>query len=178
MTIKLRNKASRGWILDKPRTTNLRHSTQTRFCHFLGVSLSRWWRVLRLPVGKVTFACYSSSSKSSLIRSAWEQYRLAQVLDSNLISEWLHWWKFKWTKNHIQKYQSSFTRYKRCQNYCIAQSPKKQLCFYCRILLVALHSSYLQYNLKLWSDAVRFKQGRNLAERSPLANTKKIVKKR
>jgi len=42
-------------------------------------------------------------------------------------------------KNHIQKYQSSFTRYKRCQNCCIAQSPKKQLCFYCKILLVAVH---------------------------------------
>jgi len=25
------------------------------------------------------------------------------------------------------------------KNYCIAQSPKKQLCFYCRVLLLALH---------------------------------------
>ena len=41
-------------------------------------------------------------------------------------------------KLHV-KYQTSFTRYKRCQNYYIALSPKKHLCFYCRILLVALH---------------------------------------
>jgi len=39
------------------------------------------------------------------------------------------------------------------------------------------HSSYLQYNLKLWAGAVRFDPGRNLAEGSPLANTQKIVKK-
>jgi len=37
--------------------------------------------------------------------------------------------KIEMEKNHIQKYQSSFTRYKRWQNYSIAQSPKKQLCF-------------------------------------------------
>jgi len=47
--------------------------------------------------------------------------------------------KIQMEKNHIEKYQSSFTRYKRWQNYCIAQPPKKRLCFYCRILLVALH---------------------------------------
>jgi len=43
--------------------------------------------LLRLPVGKVDFACYSISSRSSLICLAWEQYKLAQVLNSNLISE-------------------------------------------------------------------------------------------
>jgi len=37
----------------------------------------------------MTFACYLSSSKSFLICLAWEQYKLAQVLNSNLISEWL-----------------------------------------------------------------------------------------
>jgi len=42
-------------------------------------------------------------------------------------------------KSRMQKCQSSFTRYKRYQNYCIAQTPKKQICFYCRILLLALH---------------------------------------
>jgi len=63
------------------------HQTQTRFCHFFAVSVSRWGRVLRLQVGKVAFACYSISSRSSLIRLAWEQYKLAQVLNSNLISE-------------------------------------------------------------------------------------------
>jgi len=51
-----------------------------------------------LPVGKVTVACYSSSSRSSLICSAWKQYKLAQVLNSDLISEWLYWRKFKWKK--------------------------------------------------------------------------------
>jgi len=40
-----------------------------------------------LPVGKVTFACYSSSSRSSMICIAWQQYKLAQVLNSDLISE-------------------------------------------------------------------------------------------
>jgi len=40
-----------------------------------------------LPVGKVAFACYSSSSRYSLIFLAWEQYKLAQVLKSNVISE-------------------------------------------------------------------------------------------
>ena len=71
--------------LDKLRTTNLRHQTQTRFCHVFAVSQSRWGGVLRLPAGKVAFACYSSSSRSSLICLAWEQYKLAQVLNSNLI---------------------------------------------------------------------------------------------
>jgi len=52
--------------LDKLGTTTLRHPTQTRFCHFFAISLSRWGKVLQLPVGKMTFACYSSSSRSSL----------------------------------------------------------------------------------------------------------------
>jgi len=39
-----------------------------------------------LPIGKVTFACYSRSPLS-LIFLAWEQYKLAQVINSNLISE-------------------------------------------------------------------------------------------
>jgi len=39
-----------------------------------------------LPVGKVAFACYSSSSRS-LICLAWKQYKLVQVFNSNLISE-------------------------------------------------------------------------------------------
>jgi len=84
--------------LHKLRTTNLRQ-TQTRFSHFFDVSLSRWGSVLRFPVvGKVAFSCYSSSSRSSLIFPAWEQYNLAQVLNNNLISEWLYWRKFKWQK--------------------------------------------------------------------------------
>jgi len=41
-----------------------------------------------LPVGKVTFACYSSSSRT-LICLEWQQYKLAQVLNSNLISAWV-----------------------------------------------------------------------------------------
>jgi len=45
-------------------------------------------RLLWLPVGKVTFACYSSSLRS-LICLAWEKYKLAQVLHSILISEWI-----------------------------------------------------------------------------------------
>jgi len=42
---------------------------------------------MRLPLGKVAFACYSSSSRSSLICLAWEQYKLAQVFNSNLVSK-------------------------------------------------------------------------------------------
>jgi len=34
---------------------------------FFAVSLSCWGKVMRLPVVKVAFACYSSSSRSSLI---------------------------------------------------------------------------------------------------------------
>jgi len=49
---------------------------------FFAVSLSRWGRVLQLPVGRVAFASYSSSSRSSLIGLAWEQYKLAQVANS------------------------------------------------------------------------------------------------
>jgi len=76
--------------LDGLRTNNLRHKTQTRFCILFLFSyfLSLCGRVLWLPVGKVTFACYSRSSRS-LIFLPWEQYQLAQVLNSNLISEWL-----------------------------------------------------------------------------------------
>jgi len=42
-----------------------------------------------LPIGKVTFACYSRSPISLIFSAweAWEQYKLAQVLNSNLISE-------------------------------------------------------------------------------------------
>jgi len=46
--------------LDKPRTTNLRHSTQTRFCHFFCCFRVSLGKILRLPVGKVTFAWYST----------------------------------------------------------------------------------------------------------------------
>jgi len=60
------------------------NQTQTRCCHIFAVSLCRWGRVLRLPDGKVAFACYS---RSSPICSAWEQYTLAQVFNNNLISE-------------------------------------------------------------------------------------------
>ena len=98
VTIKLRNKTSCGCI----KSTNLRHQTQTRFCHFFAVSVSRWGRVLRLPVGKIAFDCYSISSRSSLICLAWDQYKLAQVLNSNLISEWLTEENSNGTKSHLK----------------------------------------------------------------------------
>jgi len=87
--------------LDKLRTTNVRHQSQTRFCHFFAVSVSRG-RVLQLPVGKVGFACYSSSSRSSLIGLAWEQYKLAQVLISNLISNDFTEEKSNGKKSHLK----------------------------------------------------------------------------
>ena len=71
---------------------------------FRSQHLSCWGRVLRLPVGNGAFSCYSSSSRtiSSLIFLAWEQYKLAQALNSNLISEWLYWRRFKWKKSHLK----------------------------------------------------------------------------
>ena len=50
-----------------------------------------WDRVIWLPLGKVTFACYSRSTNSSLICLTWQQHKFAQVglLNSNTISEWL-----------------------------------------------------------------------------------------
>jgi len=58
-----------------------------RFCHFLAISLFFVSLVKSyvVTVGKVTFACYSSSSRT-LICLEWQQYKLAQVLNSNLIS--------------------------------------------------------------------------------------------
>jgi len=98
----------RGWglrttHLRRIRTTNLRHKTQTRFCNFLSVSyfLSLWGRVLWLPIDKLTFACYSRSP-ISLIFLAWEQKKLAQVLNNNLISEWLSKRKLKWKETHLE----------------------------------------------------------------------------
>ena len=49
----------------------------------------------------MTFACYSNSLRSSRTSLAWELYKLAQVLNSNLISEWL-WKKLKWKKSHLE----------------------------------------------------------------------------
>jgi len=63
--------------------------------------LSLWGRVQWLPTGKVTFACYSRSP-ISLRFLAWEQYKLAQVLNSNLISEWLSERKLKWKESHLK----------------------------------------------------------------------------
>jgi len=40
-----------------------------------------------MPVGKLTFACYSRSSRSALTCLARKQYKLAQVLNTDLISE-------------------------------------------------------------------------------------------
>jgi len=64
--------------------------------------VSGWGRVLRLPVGKIAFACYSISSRSSLICFAWEQYKLAQVLNSNLISDYLSEENSNGKKSHLK----------------------------------------------------------------------------
>jgi len=42
-------------------------------CHIFAASLYRWGRILRLPDAKMAFACYSSSSISSLICLVWQQ---------------------------------------------------------------------------------------------------------
>jgi len=63
--------------------------------------LSLWGSVLRSSIGKVTFAYYSRSP-ISLIFFAWEQYKLTQVLNSNLISEWLSERKLNWKESHLK----------------------------------------------------------------------------
>jgi len=143
--------------LHKAKNTNLRHQTQTPFCHFFAVSVCRWGRVPRLPVGKVAFTCYSRSSRSFLICLAWEQYKLAQVLYSNLISEWLCWRKFKLEKSHLKI---------SIELYAIQTLTKLQHCSVTKETTMLLlqdtaasptHSSYLQYNLALirCSDVTR-----------------------
>jgi len=67
----------------------------------LSLFLSLWGRVLWSPIVKLTFACYSRSP-ISLIFSAWDQYKLAQVLNSNLISEWLSERKLKRKESHLK----------------------------------------------------------------------------
>jgi len=68
----------------------------------------------------------------------------------------------------------SFTRYKIT---VLLSHLRKNYAFIVGTAGSSTHSSYLQYKLKLLSDAVRFKPRRNLPEWSPLANTQKIVKK-
>ena len=89
------------WIWDP--CTNLRHQTQARFCNFwLFPCLVEEEEFCGCQLAVSFNACYSSSSRSSLICLAWEQYKLAQVLNSNLISEWLYWRKLKWKKSHLK----------------------------------------------------------------------------
>ena len=70
------------------RTTNLRHKTQTRFCNFLSVSL------FFVSLGKSSVVANWQSDFCLLFKItnvsdflSMEQYKLAQVLSSNLISE-------------------------------------------------------------------------------------------
>jgi len=139
--------------LHKLKSTNLRHQAKTPCCHFFAVSVSRWGRVLRLPVAKVVFACYSRSSRSFLICLAWQQHKLAQVLNSNLITEWLYWRKFKLKKSHIKISTGLYAiqTLTKLQHCSVTQ---KQLCFYCRILLLALHIALICSATLLWSGAV------------------------
>ena len=67
----------------------------------------------------------------------------------------------------------------RLQHYCIAQSPTKKICFYYRILLLALHIALIcstTFDQVQWHNQ-RFEPGGNLAEESEMANTQKIVEK-
>jgi len=77
----------------------------------------------------VTFAKYLSSSKSFLIFLVWEQYKFAEVLNSNFIPDRFCLRKLKHKTSHLNILK------KRQQNYCIDQTQMKQLCFYCSILL-------------------------------------------
>jgi len=81
--IKLRNK-------DKTRNTNLRHQIQTQFCHFVAVCLP----VVSLRESSVVAIWQSDFCLFKLIKILsdclaipWEQYKLAQVLNSNL-TQW------------------------------------------------------------------------------------------
>jgi len=94
-------KEKRSAWLDKLKTTNVRHQTQTRFCHFLAVTLflSLWGRVLWLPVGKVTFACFWTSLK---ISSDWLRMGAVQTCASpqQQCDFWMAFQrKLKWKKS-------------------------------------------------------------------------------
>jgi len=66
-----------------------------------------------------------------------EAVQLAQVLNSNLISEWLYWRKFICKRIPCNNTNRAL-RDTNADKITALLSPKKQLCFYCRILLVAL----------------------------------------
>jgi len=100
VTIKLRDKIRSAWLDVKLNATKASSDPNAVLSFLLlPLSLSLWGRVLWLPVIKVTFVCYSSSLRSSRTSLAWELYKRAQVINSNLISEWL-WKKFQWKKTH------------------------------------------------------------------------------
>jgi len=64
-------------------------------------------------------------------------------------------------------------------NTTVLLSPMKKICFYYRILLLALHIALIcstTFDQVQWHNQ-RFEPGGNLAEGSELANTQKIVEK-
>jgi len=64
-----------------------------------------------------------------------------------------YWRKFKWNKI-TSKNTNRVIRDTNGDKNSIAQSPKKQLCFYCRILLLALRIARICSTTLLWSHAV------------------------
>jgi len=79
--------ACRGTILQKRLKTTGLKSNILASPNFLAPQKILGWLRHWLPVGKVTCACFRSSLKSSLIGLAWEQCKLAQVFNSNVIFE-------------------------------------------------------------------------------------------
>ena len=137
--------------LDKPKVSDPNALRAFVISLLFPISLSLRRRLVWLPVGKVTFACYSNSSKSSLICTAFEQYKLEQVLNSNLISEWLCSRKLKWKRSHLKILNAlhvieTLTKLLHC-------SVEANMFSLWDTTASPTHSSYLQYNLKLWSSA-------------------------
>jgi len=106
-------------------------------------------RILRLPVGKITFVGYSSSLRFSLICLTWDQYKLAQVLNSNLIKE------TKMEKTHLKIPNELYITE---SLYCSEEAT--MLLLYDNAASPT-HSSYLLSNLKLWSGALQTQTATN-----------------
>jgi len=83
VTMKLRNEALRGWINLEPLIWGIR--PKRAFVIFCCFPVSR--KRSAVASWQSLAKSYSSLAKSSLIFLAWDQYELAQVLSSNLISE-------------------------------------------------------------------------------------------
>ena len=143
VTIKLRTKGSRGCINDiRPKRAFL-------IFLLLFFSLSLLGRVLWLPVGKVIFAC---NFKLNKIFCDW--LSMGAVKTSPSTQQQSDFWRTLLKKMKMEKITSKNTK-RALRN--IETLTKLQCCSEEATMLLLqddsaspAHSSYLQYNLKLW----------------------------